>query len=105
MSSKRSHGGRDAALPRGSELTKNFLKDWERLQHSGINLTSLKQAMLLLIANDGPLAPESRDHGLKGYLAGCREGHAGGDLLLMYELVGETVRFLRAGTHRDLFRE
>jgi mRNA interferase YafQ len=105
MTLKRSLAGKGAALPRRSNYAKQFLKDWNRLQHSGINLAALKEAMLLLIANDGPLPPEWRDHELKGPLAGYRECHAGGDLLLMYELHGDFVNFARAGSHRDLFRE
>jgi len=43
------------------------------------------------------------DHSLKGSLEGFRECHAGGDLLLMYELRDDRVIFVRAGMHVDLF--
>ncbi len=50
-------------LPRASDYTKIFLKDWERLSRSGrYDLKRLKEAMLLLIANDAPLGPEWLDH-------------------------------------------
>ena len=56
-----------AKLPRRSEYTRNFLKDWDRLSRTGrFNMGQLKEAMLLLIANDGPLGPEWLDHTLKG---------------------------------------
>lgn len=42
MSSKRGLAGKRVALPRRSDHTKEFLKDWGRLQHAGINLASLK---------------------------------------------------------------
>ena len=42
----------------------------------------LKEAMLLLIANDGPLGPEWLDHPLVGDWEGHRECHIGGDFLL-----------------------
>jgi mRNA interferase YafQ len=103
MSSKHGLAGRRAALPRRSDYTREFLKDWRRLQHAGINLAALKEAMLLLVANDGPLGPEWRDHPLKGTLEGFRECHAGGDLLLMYEIKDDWVIFVRAGTHVELF--
>lgn len=65
--------------------------------------------MLLLIANDGPLAPEWFDHALKGDWIGHRECHAGGNFLLTYKLddtgKSELVVFVRAGTHADLFGE
>ena len=42
------------------------------------DMPRLKQAMLLLIANDGPLGPEWSDHPLKGDWDGHRECHVGG---------------------------
>lgn len=86
------------------------MRDWERLSRSGrYNMKQLKEAMLLLIANDGPLGPEWLDHPLKGNWAGYRECHIGGDFLLIYRLDGdgsnEMAVFVRAGTHADLFEE
>ena len=70
-------------------------------------MRQLKEAMVLLIANDGPLAPEWRDHPLSGRWADHRECHIGGDFLLIYRLDnrgdGEQVIFVRAGTHAELF--
>jgi mRNA interferase YafQ len=64
----------------------------------------LKEAMLLLIANDGPLPPEYFDHGLSGGSEGFRECHVGGDFLLIYDLRDDDiVIFVRTGTHADLF--
>jgi mRNA interferase YafQ len=95
-----------AALPRASDFTKAFAKDWERLSRSGrYNMAQLKEAMLLLIANDGPLGPEWLDHALKGDWADHRECHIGGDFLLIYRLGGNSIVFVRAGTHADLFKE
>jgi len=73
-------------------------------------MASLKQALLLLIANDAPLGREWLDHPLKGEWAGYRECHIGGDFLLIYQVddsAGKSgaVVFVRAGTHSDLFRE
>jgi mRNA interferase YafQ len=68
----------------------------------------LKEAMLLLIANDAPLGPEWLDHPLKGEWRNYRECHIGGDFLLIYHVdeavgPGGTVYFTRAGTHSELF--
>ena len=72
-------------------------------------MRQLKEAMLLLIANDGSLGPEWRDHVLKGNWAGHRECHIGGDFLLAYKIDDDhrsgIVIFVRAGTHADLFGE
>lgn len=71
-------------------------------------MNRLKEAMTLLIANDGPLPPEWLDHPLAGDWAGHRECHIGGDFLLIYTLDdackgGGMVVFVRSGTHSDLF--
>lgn len=66
MSSKKAAGSKRAAPPRRSDYTKGFLKDWERLSRSGrYDLKRLKEAMLLLIANDAPL-------GLNGWIIHSR---------------------------------
>jgi len=96
---------------RTSDFTKAFHKDWQRLSRSGrYDMGRLKSVMLLLIANDGPLGPEWRDHPLKGNWNGYRECHVGGDFLLIYRLdetVGKsgTIIFVRTGTHSELFGE
>ena len=66
-------------------------------------MVQLKEAMLLLIANDGPLGPEWRDHALTGDWADHRECHIGGDFLLIYQVDGNQIIFVRAGTHAELF--
>jgi mRNA interferase YafQ len=100
-----------AKPPRACDYARAFSKDWERLSKSGrYDMTRLKEAILLLVANDGPLAAEWKDHPLKGEWAGYRECHVGGDFLLIYkadDLAGKsgTIVFVRAGTHSDLFKE
>ncbi len=99
-----------APLPRASNYAKAFVKDWERLSRSGrYDMRRLREAMLLLIANDAPVPPEWLDHPLKGGWLGHRECHAGGDFLLIYRLERasqyELVIFTRTGTHAELFRE
>ena len=70
-------------------------------------MTRLKAAMILLIANDEPLAPEWKDHPLMGDWADHRVCHIGGDFLLIYQLAGggerEAITFVRAGTHAEVF--
>lgn len=63
--------------------------------------------MVLLIANEGPLDPEWKDHALTGDWTSYRECHVGGDFLLIYRLDGkapdEVLIFVRTGTHAELF--
>ena len=71
---------RRASLARAVAYIKQFAKDWERLSRSGhYDMRQLKEAILLLIANDGPLGPEWLDHPLKGKWADHRQCHIGGD--------------------------
>jgi mRNA interferase YafQ len=106
MTSKKPISSKRASLPRACDYTKIFLKDWERLSRSGrYDLERMKEAMLLLIANDAPLGLEWLDHALKGSWADHRECHIGGDFLLIYQLEGNAILFVRAGTHSDLFEE
>lgn len=94
--------------PRDSEKSKSFLKDWERLSRSAKHdMNVLKEAMLLLIANDEPLPAEWNDHKLKGTFQKFRECHVKGDLLLIYQVCedigNDLITFVRAGTHSELF--
>jgi mRNA interferase YafQ len=102
-------GRKRAGFPRSVDYTRNFVKDWERLSHSGrYDMNRLKQAMLMLIANDGPLGAEWLDHPLTGDWVGHRECHIGGDFLLAYRIedagkATQLVVFVRTGSHADLF--
>lgn len=103
-SKKRTPASKKASIPRTCDYARAFLKDWERLAHSGrYDVNRLKQVMLLLIANDGPLGAEWLDHPLTGDWADHRECHVGGDFLLIYTIDARSVTFVRAGTHSELF--
>src|SRR3546814_10037808 len=83
-STKKPASSKRASLPREASYEKRFAKDWERLSRSGrYNMKQLKEAMMLLIANDAPLGPEWLDHALKGDWSDHRECHIGGDFLLI----------------------
>jgi mRNA interferase YafQ len=104
MTSKKPAASKRADPPRVTDYTKAFRRDWERLSHSGrYDMKRLKEAMLRLIAGDEPLGPEWLDHPLKGAWADHRECHIGGDLLLVYQLQADTINFVRAGSHAELF--
>lgn len=109
MTSKKTSATKRASLPRTSDYTKSFIKDWERLSRSGrYDLNKLKEVMLLLIANDAPLGAEWLDHSLKGDWSGHRKCHVGGDFLLIYKEDNNCnlglIVFVRTGTHSDLFK-
>ncbi len=108
MISKKTAASKRASLPRAGAYAKSFLKDWERLFRSGrYDMNRLKEAMMMLLANDGALGPEWLDHPLGGDWEGHRECHIGGDFLLTYKLDDSgkcgLIVFVRAGTHAELF--
>src|SRR5438034_11528150 len=93
-----------ANAPRRSGVTKQFVKDWRRLERSGrYPMQELRQVMDLLIENRAPLPPEYLDHPLKGDWQDFRDCHIRGDWLLIYRIAesseGEEVVFARTGTH------
>lgn len=103
-STKKPASAKQASLPRSADYAKSFLKDWERLSRSGrYDMVQLKSAMMLLVANDGPLGAEWLDHALKGEWADHRECHIGGNFLLIYQVDGNFINFVRTGTHSELF--
>jgi mRNA interferase YafQ len=108
MTLKKTAASKRASIPRAADYAKTFLKDWERLSHSGrYDMNRLKQVMILLIANDAPLSADWLDHALAGQWQGYRECHVGGDFLLIYALNTDqknaAIVFVRTGTHADLF--
>ena len=105
---KRTAASKRAVMPRDSRKTSDFIKDWEKLSRSGKHdMNVLKEAMMLLIANDAPLPAEWRDHKLKGKTEEIRECHVKGDLLLVYQIhkiaKGELIVFINVGTHSEVF--
>ncbi len=70
-------------------------------------MNDLREVMAQLVANDGPLPPQRRDHPLQASKRwrDCRECHIHGDYLLVYRLLdaGESVVFVAIGTHSELF--
>jgi mRNA interferase YafQ len=105
---KKTAASKRAVLARAADYAKAFSKDWVRLSHSvRYDMTRLKEAMLLLIANDAPLSAEWLDHPMKRSLGGDwadhQECHIGGDFLLIYQLEARRINFVRCGTHLELF--
>lgn len=101
---KRAASSKRAALPLASDHTREFERDWDRHNRAGrLDMVRLRDAMLLVIANERPLPAEWLDHPLTGRWEGYQELHIGGDFLLIYKLTRREVVFTRAGTHAELF--
>ena len=106
---KKSSKRKRTPFPREVLYTTNgFVKDWEKLSHSGKHdMHLIKEAISLLMMNDGPLPAEWKDHKLTGDWEGFRECHVKGDLLLVYQIreksYCEVVVCAKIGTHSGLF--
>jgi mRNA interferase YafQ len=90
--------------PLKNDYSSQFLKDWARIRDAGRqDLSRAKEGMKALLANEGPLPPEYKDHPLNGEWKSHREFHAGGDLLVIYFRNENSIVFERIGTHSELF--
>ena len=108
MTSKKTAKSKRTNPPREFTRAKEFMKDWQRISHSGrYDMNELKKVMLLLIENAEPLPEQWLDHPLTGQWTHHRECHIGGDFLLIYKIdkggADERVIFVRTGTHAELF--
>ena len=88
------------------EWTAAFKRDYKRTKatprHKDIE-TVLSEVGELL-AEDKPLKEKHRDHNLGGDWKDHRECHLKPDLLLIYKKPDEkTLRFVRMGSHSELF--
>ena len=82
--------------------TTRFKEDYRR-HIAGTPLAAELAVLVELLANGNPLRSVYRDHPLKGPLAGCRDCHLRGDLVVIYQVAPSLVRFIRVGSHNELF--
>jgi mRNA interferase YafQ len=90
------------------EWTSAFKRDYKRVKatprHKDIEM--LLDEVGSLLADDKTLPERRHDHGLSGNWKGHRECHLKPDLLLIYKLPDEmTLRFVRMGSHSELFAQ
>jgi mRNA interferase YafQ len=83
-------------------FTNQFNRDIKKCEKQGKNLIKIKAVMFDLIV-ESPLSAKLSDHALAGNWKGHRECHIEPDWLLIYLYAGEEVRFVRTGTHSELF--
>lgn len=91
---------------RTTEFTKAFKRDWKKLKRSpvGPKLDAMFSELAGYLADGVALADGYRDHPLVGEWAGFRDCHLKGDLVVIYCYPDkESVRFVRIGTHSEIF--
>jgi mRNA interferase YafQ len=84
--------------------TSKFKKDFKLMQKRNKDIWKLITVMYLIV-NEIPLLPVYKEHPLYGNYEGTLECHIEPDWLLIYEIDDshKIVRFMRTGTHSDLF--
>ena len=82
--------------------TTRYLKDVKLALRRGKDLRKL-EAALVLLANQGTLPANMRDHSLSGDWQHHRECHIAPDWLLIYRIVEDELFLDRTGSHSDLF--
>jgi mRNA interferase YafQ len=84
------------------ERTNRFKRDFQR-HVAGTPLETEFAALVKLLVQGTPLPAGYRDHPLKGALAGCRDFHMRGDLVVIYQVTPDLVKFFHVGSHSALF--
>ncbi|MBN1461587.1 MAG: type II toxin-antitoxin system YafQ family toxin [Armatimonadetes bacterium] len=88
--------------PRTPQYSGQFKKDRKTIQRSGTSLQPLDEIVSLLI-NRQALPARCRDHALHGDYDGYRDCHVAPDWVLIYKAEDDSVRFVRTGSHSELF--
>jgi mRNA interferase YafQ len=84
------------------ETTKQFRKDFERMQRRGKDMRKLKAITDILIVQE-PLPAKNKNHKLQGAFIDQWECHIEPDWLLVYRRDETFLRLDRTGSHADLF--
>jgi mRNA interferase YafQ len=82
--------------------TKQFKKDYKRIDKRGWDIAHLDEVMTKLIKQE-KLPKEYGAHGLSADWKGYRECHVEGNFLLIWRETGSEITFVRVGNHADLF--
>ena len=88
------------------EWTSAFKRDYKRVKATPTHkdIENLFAGVAELLVDDKPLSEKHRDHRLGGNWKGHRECHLKPDLLLIYQVPdAATLRFVRMGSHSELF--
>lgn len=59
--------------------------------------------LVRLLANGATLPAGYRDHPLEGSPSGFRDCHLRGDMVVIYQATADLVKFVRIGSHSELF--
>ena len=82
--------------------TTRFKKEY--LRHiAGRPLEQEFAGLVRLLVGGAALPAGYRDHPLKGSPSGYRDCHLRGDIVVIYQATADLVKFVRIGSHSELF--
>jgi mRNA interferase YafQ len=82
--------------------TTRFKKEYQR-HIAGTPLEQEFVVLIRLLASGATLPAGYRDHPLKGSPSGYRDCHLRGDMVVIYQTSTDLVKFVRIGSHSELF--
>ena len=80
-----------------------FKKDLSKMRKRNNNIRKLEVVIHKLLCGE-QLAPKLRRHKLRGQWKGCDECHIEHDWILIWKEAPNQIKFLRTGSHNDIFR-
>jgi mRNA interferase YafQ len=80
----------------------HFERDLKQMLKRGKDVEKIK-AVIRMICSLTPLPQRFVDHPLHGEWKGCRDCHVEPDWVLIYAVEKGVAKFIRTGTHSDLF--
>lgn len=84
-------------------FSKRFQKSFKKLRMNGLNPSLVEDAITWIRNGYQPPDPTYRDHALCENLAGLRDLHIRGDLVLIYRIDGDCLRLENVGSHNQVF--
>lgn len=88
----------------GIKYSSEYKRSYRKLSTSGKFKSEKLERVIKILQQTGKLGIEYRDHELSGDLAGNRECHIRGDLLLIYNIEENALlHLIDLGSHSELF--
>ncbi|HOI91643.1 MAG TPA: type II toxin-antitoxin system YafQ family toxin [Candidatus Rifleibacterium sp.] len=84
-----------------SQFGSKFKKDYKKAGKQGRDIDVLKDIVGRLLRQE-KLESKFKDHELTGNWKGVRECHLAPDWLLLYRIDGDTIVFIRTGSHSEV---
>ena len=87
---------------RAFQISKDFKRDLKKLP-AEIMLSSEFIEVFYCLQHDLPLPEKYKDHPLTGDWQGYRDCHIKNDLVLIYKIEGDLIKFARVNSHSEVF--